>query len=97
MLSAKQFIIPQVREKATDQAFIQQYQNYPDKAILPISASALKKQFYHIQKIQAALQLNQVNASFTFDNFLIPDQVKQWVQKPDKTLIVVRTYPIAKT
>ena len=50
LLSAKQFIISQVKEKGIEQALLEHYERDPEKAIAGISISALKKQFYAIHQ-----------------------------------------------
>jgi len=97
LLSAKQFIISQVKEKGIEQALIEHYQRDPEKAIAGISISALKKQFYDIQKIQSTLQQDQIHTPFTLQNFNISTQLKAWMDNPNKTFIIVGNSGIGKT
>jgi Geminivirus Rep catalytic domain len=97
LLTAKQFIVSQVEEKGVDQALLDYYQRSPEKAIAGVSVSSLRKHFQDIEKIRTGLQLDQVNTPFTLENFQIPDQVKTWIQNPDKTLLLVGKSGIGKT
>ena len=97
LLSAKQFIIYQVEQKGVRQALLDYYKVSPEKAIAGISVGALRKHFHEIDKLKGELQLDQINTPFTLDNFHIPHEVQEWIQHPDKTLILVGKSGIGKT
>lgn len=97
LLTAKEFIIQQVQEKGVEQALLDHYQNYPDKAIAGISVSALKKHFNDVQKLEQNLHLDNIETPFTLENFQIQPELNQWMQKPNKTLLLVADSGIGKT
>lgn len=97
LLSAKQFIIHQVKEKGIEQALLEHYERDPEKAIAGISISALKKQFYDIQKLQGAAKQDDIQTIFKLEHFRIPEKLKLWYLQPNKTLIIVGKSGIGKT
>lgn len=97
LLSAKEFIIKQVNEKGVEKALIDYYEQSPDKALAGISVSALKKQFHDIEKLKRSLKLDTIETPFGLDHFDIHAQLKQWVDNPNKTLVLVGDSGIGKT
>ena len=96
LLSAKEFIIKQVNEKGVEKALIDYYEQSPDKALAGISVSALKKQFHDIEKLKRSLKLDTIETPFGLDHFDIHAQLKQWVDNPNKTLVLVGDSGIGK-
>lgn len=97
LLSVKQFIISQVKQKGMERALIDHYQRDPEKAIAGISVSALRKQFHDIDQMQTALQQDTIDTPFTLENFDISNELQAWIDKPVKTLVVVGSSGIGKT
>lgn len=62
-----------------------------------MSFSALKKQFKYIQKTQENLQLDQVDTPFTLQNFDTDHALKQWIDNPNTTLILLGRCGLGKT
>lgn len=96
LLTSKQFIIQQVEQKGMEKALLEHYKKQPEKALADFT-SALKKQFNDIEKIKATLQLDEIQTPFTLENFQIPDEIKQWIQNPKKTLVLIGDSAVGKT
>lgn len=97
LLTAKEYIIQQVQEKGVEQALIDHYSNSSDKAIAGMSISALKKHFHDVAKLEENLRLNKIDTPFELQHFIVQDELKQWVENPNKTLILVGDSGLGKT
>ena len=97
LLTAKEFIYQQVQLKGVDQALLEYSQTHKEKALAGVSVSALKKHFSDIQKIELATKIEKIDTPFLLKHFNLGDELQEWVQKPDKTLIVVGRSGIGKT
>ena len=97
LLTAKEFIIKEVQEKGVEKALIDHYQRSPEKAIAGVSVSALKKQFHDIEKLKLTLKLDEIKTPFGLDHFKVQTQLKQWMQNPNKTLVLVGDSGLGKT
>jgi GTPase SAR1 family protein len=97
LLTAKEFIIQQVQEKGVEQALIDHYSNSPDKAIAGMSISALKKHFHDVAKLEENLRLDKIDTPFGLEHFAVQAQLKQWMENPKKTLVLVGDSGLGKT
>ena len=97
LLTAKEFIYQQVQLKGVDKALLEYSQTHKEKALAGVSVSALKKHFSDIQKIELATKIEKIDTPFLLKHFNLGDELQEWVQNPDKTLIVVGRSEIGKT
>jgi hypothetical protein len=97
LLSAKEFIYQQVRLKGVDKALLDYSQTHKEKALAGLSVSALKKHFNDIKKIELSTKIDKIETPFTLNDFNIDSILKEWIQNPIKTLIVVGQSGIGKT
>jgi hypothetical protein len=97
ILSTKEFIINEVKEKGIEKALLDHFTRDPKKAIAGISVSALKKQFYDIQKLKTILQIDEVNTPFQLHHFDVKGTLKKWIKNPNKTLVLIGESGIGKT
>lgn len=97
LLTAKEFIIQQVQEKGVEQALIDHYSNSPDKAIAGMSISALKKHFHDVAKLEENLRLDKIDTPFGLEHFRVQAPLKQWIENPKKTLVLVGDSGLGKT
>lgn len=89
LMTAKEFLIKEVQNKGIEKALMEHYRRSPEKAIAGISVSALKKQFHDIEKIKLTLKLDEINTPFRLEHFRVHAKLKQWMKRPNKTLVLV--------
>ena len=97
LLSAKEFIYQQVQLKGVDKALLDYSQTHKEKALAGLSVSALKKHFNDIKKLELSTKIDQIETPFTLNDFNIDYILKEWIQNPNKTLILVGQSGIGKT
>jgi len=97
LLTAKEFIYQQVQLKGVDKALLDYSQTHKEKALAGLSVSALKKHFNDIKKIELASKIDNIQTPFTLDDFIIHPRLRDWIQDPTKTLIVIGPSGIGKT
>lgn len=97
LLSAKQFIVNQVQEKGVNQALSDYYKRSTEKAIAGVSLSTLRKHFNDVEKLETALQQDQVDTPFTLDNFDTKGTIQEWLDNPNTTLLLLGRSGLGKT
>lgn len=97
LLTAKEFIIQEVKNKGIEQALIDYYDRAPNQAIAGLSIQALNKHFKEIERLKLTLQLETVETPFTLDSFKVQPELAEWMNKPNKTLVLVGSSGIGKT
>lgn len=97
LLTAKEFIVKEVKDKGVEQALMDYYAKTPDKAIAGLSVGALKKHFNDIEKLKTTLRLDNIETPFGLDSFRAQPELQQWMKSPKKTLVLVGDSGLGKT
>lgn len=97
LLTAKEFIYQQVKEKGVEKALLDYSQTHKEKALAGVSVSALKKHFNDIKKIELLTKIDRIDTPFTLKDFNIDSVLREWIQNPNKTLLLVGRSGVGKT
>ena len=97
LLTGKEFIYQQVELKGVDKAKLDYSQTHKQKALPGLSITALKKHFNDLKKIQLHTKIDRIETPFTIQDFHIDDTLRDWIQTPTKTLIIVGKSGVGKT
>jgi len=96
-MTGKQFIYKQVQLKGVDKALLEYSQTHKEKALAGVSVIALKRHFNDIKKLETACKMDSVDTPFTLTDFKTDSTLKEWIQKPTQTLILVGNTGVGKT
>lgn len=97
LLSIKELLIKDVKRLGVAEALIKHTENLPEKALANLSLVAAKQHFQTLQQLKDLEKADHVETPFQLKDFLLTQDLKQWVDKPHKTLVLVGDSGVGKT
>jgi len=97
LLSMKELLIKDVKDLGLSPALIKHTENLPEKALANVSLVSAKNHFQALQQLKDLEKADHVDTPFQLKDFLLTQDLKQWVDKPDKTLVLVGDSGVGKT
>lgn len=97
LLSVKELLIKDVKELGISEALIKHTEKLPNKALANVSLVGAKRHFESVQQLKARAKADEVSTPFSLKDFILSPRLQKWVEKPDKTPVLVGASGVGKT